>query len=325
MEQEVRHRNYYLPQWFQTLTHKAERNARTQIVGRVALSIAAVALDVFFAPAMYSSRPFFALGAFAILVLVSNRSREDGWLLPRLSPLRLAGFACLHLLLVGVANYFDNDLNSVSHSYSLTASIISAARILVVLPTLVLFPVASRFYRRFTAELVAATVVLLTFFPDRYFQLVWPWYSRILTTGATLVCSVFVPGTHLVNGAGVQTVVGPTVDMVVDFTCSGITGINLFHLLFGIIAIVEWNRLRKVRALICFVIGGLAYMVANFLRLNLLFLIGNLVSNKINLDFLGWVIFGITFYILMKITYDWMVGAERVRKLMPVQAKGEAA
>ena len=324
MEQEVRPRTNYLPQLLQTVTHKAAGNLRAQIVERVALSIAVVAVDVFFAPAIYSSRPFFALGAFAILVLVSNTSREDGWELPRLSPLRVAFFACLHLLLVLIANYFANGLSSISQSYSLTASIISAAKIVVVLPTLVLFS-TGRFYGRFTSELVAAAVVLLAFFPDRHFQLIWPWYSRVLTTGATLVCSVFVPGTHLVDGPGVQTIVGPSVDMVVDFACSGITGINLFHLLFGIIAIIEWNRLRKMRALICFVIGGLAYMVANFLRLNLLFLIGNLVSNKINLDFLGWVIFGITFYILMKITYDWMVGAERETKSLPVQAHGEAA
>ena len=325
MEQEVRPRKNYLPQLLQTLTHKAEGDARAQILGRIALSITAIVVDVLFVPAMYSFRPLFALGAFAVLVLVSNRSREDGWVIPGLSASRLALFACFHLLLVLVANHFANDLSSVSHSYSLTDSIISAARILVVLPTLSFFRRDPDSIAVSLREVVATAIVLLAFFPDRYFQVIWPWYSRILTAGAALVCSVFVPSTHLVNGLGVQTIVGPSVDMVVDFACSGITGINLFHLLFGIVTIIEWNRLRKSRALISFFIGGLAYMAANFLRLNLLFLIGNLVSNKINLDFLGWVIFGITFYVLMKITYDWMVGAEQERKSLPVQARGEAA
>lgn len=325
MDREVRPRKNYLPRLLQTFKHKAEGDARAQIIARVSLSIAAIGVDVFFAPALYSSRPFFALGAFAILVLVSNRSREDGWALPPLSVPRLAIFAGLHVLLVLVANRFAADLGSVSQSYSATASMISAAKILVILPTLILFALGRTFYGRFASELIAAAIVLFVFFPNRYFQSIWPWYSKLLTTGAAFVCSAFVPGTYVTNGPGDMIVVGRSVDMIVSFSCSGITGMNLFHLLFGIVAVIEWNRLRKMRALICFVIGGIAYMVANFLRLIILFLIGNLVSNKISLDFLGWVIFGITFYILMKITYDWMVQGEQEATKVPLQARGEAA
>jgi exosortase/archaeosortase family protein len=321
---EVRARKYPLPQLLNTLSQKAKGNVRAQIMGRVALSILAVFVDVRVVPELYSARPFVALVAFAVLILVSNQSRRDSSTLPRLSGTRVFVFACLHLLIIAIAYYFAAGIDSVSHSYTLIASTLSAARILVVLPTLVLLPFEAKFYRRFASELIAATIVLLVFFPARYFQLIWPWYSKALTTGAVLVSGIFVPGTHVVDSPGL-TVVGPSVDMVVDFSCSGIMGMNLFHLLFGIIVAVEWNRLHKGRALICFVLGGLAFVVANFLRLNLLFLIGNLISKDINLDFLGWVIFGITFYILMKITYDWMVPQKRVSQDVLPHALNETA
>jgi exosortase/archaeosortase family protein len=294
-EQESRSRDFQVPRLFKSISQTVERDARAPIVGRVALSLFAIWVDSRIVPALYSARPFLALGAFATLVIVSDKSRQEGSLLPRISAIRLAVFASLHVLLVLAANHFTAELNSVAHSYSAAASIISASRVLVVLPTLVLFPLSRRFYEYFAAELIAAVIVLFMFFPNRYFEWAWPWYSRVLTMGASFVCSAFVPGTHVVDGPGGLAVVGPSVDMVVDFSCSGITGMNLFHLLFGVVVAIEWNRLHKRRALICFVIGGLAYVVANFLRLVLLFLIGNLLSSKINLDFLGWVLFGITF------------------------------
>jgi exosortase/archaeosortase family protein len=317
MEYEVGPRKSYLPQLLSKLSKKAHGEARAQIAGRVALSIVAVAVDVRVVPELYSARPFFALGAFAVLALISSESRKQESALPPLARGKLAAFVCLHLLLITVAYHLAGTLLSVAHAYSLQASILSGARIVVVLPTLLLFPLETKFYRRFRSELIAATIVLLVFFPDRYFQLIWPWYSRVLTTGTAFLSRIFVPGTHVVESP-VLAVVGPSIDMVVDLSCSGIIGMNLFHLLFGIVVAVEWNRLNKARALICFVLGGVAYVVANFLRLNLLFLIGNLVSSKINLDFLGWVIFGITFYLLMKISYDWMVIPERVSEdLLP--------
>lgn len=95
--------------------------------------------------------------------------------------------------------------------------------------------------------------------------------------------------------------------MIVSFACSGITGLDLFHLVFGIVAIVEWNRLCKARALICYIVGSVVYVLTNFCRLVVLFLLGNLVSKRLNLDFLGWALFAITFYVLMKLSYEWMI------------------
>ena len=288
-----------------TVVRTLRGDVRAQIVGRIALSLIAVCLDVLVVPAMYSARPFFTLVAFAALILVSNTSNGELQCLPRLTAARLTLFVFLHALLMYAGHYYAAGLSAIAQSESSSAPFAGAAKTLLVVPTIVLFPVRSRFFRRYASEVIAVAIVLFTFFPGRYFQMIWPWYSEALARGTAFVSNLFVPGTYLDKAD--LTVVGSSLDMEIAFTCSGITGINLFHLVFGFIAIVEWNRLNKRRALICYVVGGLVYMVANFVRLIILFLAGNLVSPNLNLDLIGWLVFAVTFYILMKITYGWMV------------------
>ena len=114
-EQESRSRDFQVPRLFKSISQTLERDARAPIVGRVALSLFAIWVDSRIVPALYSARPFLALGAFATLVIVSEKSRQEG-LLPRISAIRLAVFGSLHVFLVLVANHFTAELNSVAHS-----------------------------------------------------------------------------------------------------------------------------------------------------------------------------------------------------------------
>ena len=288
------------------LAWRIKRSGRAQIVGRVIIAILAICIDNLLVPSAQFERPFTALGFFAILILVSNRSPADRHCLPRLSAARLAAFACLHLLFLISTYHFAPVLRLSQQSYTIAASLVSFSRTVVLLPTLVLFN-DSEFFKRYAAELTATAIVFLTLFPDRFFRFIWPCYSRVLTRASSRVCGFLLPGTYLSAAAGGYTLVGPSVNMIIGFECSGITGINLFHLVFGIVVICEWNRLNKVRALICYFLGSIAYLIANFFRLIALFLLANLHPRHWDFDVFSWVLFGFTFYILMKIGYEWMI------------------
>jgi exosortase/archaeosortase family protein len=310
------------PRFPSAISQGLKTEVRAQIIGRVALSIAAICVDLLIVPTMYSARPFFTLAAFAVLVLISSRSRQDVTSLPKLSAARLAMFAALHVALIYTGVHIAPGLSAMAQSDSSSAPFASAAKILLVVPALALFPLRSGFFRRYASELTATAIVLFTFFPGRYFQLIWPWYSAALGQGVTLVSRVLIPGTYL-DGTSL-TVIGRSLDMEIAFTCSGITGINLFHLVFGFIVALEWNRLNKVRASICYFAGALVYMVANFVRLVILFLAGNLVSPNLNLDLVGWLVFAATFYVLIKVAYGWMV-REQEDDRAPADAQVTAA
>ncbi len=275
-----------------------ESHPRVQILGRVGLSLLAIIVDELFLPGPYLFRTLWFFGAFAILVFVSNRADSDAPDLPPIPIASLCAFFALHVLLT-VAGM------RTSVSADTPERFLLLLKLLLVLPSALLFPIRSTFIKRYLAELVAALVVLLTFVPDRLFHLAWPWYSQVLTRATAYVCSFVVHPT--VYDAGALTLSGPAADLIVDFSCSGSTGINLFHLVFALVVIVEWNRLRKIRALGCYVLGGVVYVIVNFLRLILLFLIGNLVSKDLDPDTLGWIMFVITFYILVRLTFDWMM------------------
>jgi exosortase/archaeosortase family protein len=267
-------------------------------------------------PASYSPRPFYALAAFATLVFVRRRSLV--YALPRLSAPRVMVFVCAHLLLLVTAYYFAGALQSSLGDYSLAASVLAAGKVVVVLPILVLFPADRRLLDQVTPELLATLIVLFTYFPGRYFQVVWPAYSQLLVAWIGRICTWFVPGTQWMQTANGPLLVGPSVDMTFGFACSGIAGVNLFQLVFGIVLAIEWTRIHKVRALICYACGLLVYLFANALRLITLFVFGNRISPKIDLDTFGWVLFALTFWAILRVSYDWMVPLNEERQ--PVTA-----
>jgi exosortase/archaeosortase family protein len=311
------------PPVLEVLKKNLEGSARARIAGRILISAFVIFMDVRLVPSLYLARTFYALAAFAALAFFSHTSRQDHDSLPPLTTSRVALFAGLHILLVAAAALSASSLKSATSSYSALSSLISVAKVLIVFPTLLLFWSTS-ILRRYSSEFVAAIVVLFTFFPERYLQTIWPVYSRLLTQGLATFGGAFVPGTILARTPSMFTVTGPSLIMLVDFQCSGITGIELFQFLFGLVVIVEWNRLNKRRALICYFLGIVTYIAANFLRLVLLYIIGNRISRHPDLESLGWVLFALTFFAIMKVSYLWIVRPERPQSLVKF-AKAETA
>lgn|GEM_PF-1176873 len=289
-------------------------NERITVYSAVLLTALALALDYQGVPALYNSSTLWATGVFLVLVYRGkDRSADEvGAVALRLPSWgRLLAFGSLHALLLGVASLARMPLATAGLAYSLNATATAAAKFLVLLPTWVLFPAGQwrLLWRRYRPELLTALIVLLTFFPYRLFMLAWPRYSAILGRLVYLGALPFVPGLEYLAAAN-PGVAGPRLWVEIGFYCSGIEGVYLFDYLFGLIVLLEWNRLNKRRALAGYGMGLAAILTANVLRIVLLVVTGNLISPSLAGRFhinAGWVFFSVVFLAFLRVSYSWML------------------
>ena len=161
-----------------------------------------------------------------------------------------------------------------------------------------------------SAELVVAAIALVSFFPHRLFLMAWPWYSQILGRVVQELSRPFVAGMQYIPSPS-PTLVGPHLDVAILFLCSGLQAIKLFQLLFGLVVVVDWAALNRRRTLAAY-LGGLGFMLlANSLRIALIFVIGNHVSAGAVVDYhvsAGWVFFTVVFWFYLLLAYRWILG-----------------
>jgi exosortase/archaeosortase family protein len=85
----------------------------------------------------------------------------------------------------------------------------------------------------------------------------------------------------------------------------------LFDLLFGLVALVDWNELDRKRLLIAYFAGNAVIVVTNVLRIALLVAVGNLIGPHYATGTFhvnaGWVFFSIVNIIFLALTYRWML------------------
>lgn len=226
---------------------------------------------------------------------------EDSFELASIHPVRLLLFAALHAALLLLCRSFA----------SVPGMLLSLARLAVLLPALVLFPLRSwrPVARRYRAELLASLVVFFTFFPVHVMEAAWPWYSRWLGHLVYQGSLPFVAGLRYLGGAD-PIISGPALDLQIVVGCSGIEGVSLFDLLFGLVVLIEWNRLIKARAFACYAAGIAAFLAANVVRIILLVVLGNRLTPEIATGHFhknaGWVFFVLVFLGILRLTYNWM-------------------
>lgn len=289
---------------------------RRFLASAVFASLFAVLVDNWAAPAVHNQSPFWALG-FLLALILRRQPREDpvegtgttlNWAWPR-----AALFVLLHAGIVLLGRSASETLVQAASQPTLGSGAIASLKLLVLLPTLALFPpLAWRpLARKYAAELITAGIVLLTWNPSRLFETVWPSYSAYLGRFVYALGGLFVAGLGYVPGA-IPTLIGPKLDVSILFACSGLNGVKLFQILFGVMLLVDWNRLKKMRALAAYFAGLVAMLVANALRIALLVVLGNRVSADLVVRFhidAGWVFFTSTFLVFLVISYRWLLGS----------------
>ena len=283
-----------------------------------ALSFAVICLDYILAPGLNAFTPVLSYGLLVVLLLRGSPRAGVGQPPASLGRWRVLFFLLLHLILVAGFLLWQGVNLPVRNEADLPAPAATLAKYLVLLPTIVLLPMAGwrSFYRGHRAELVTAAIALLTFFPHRFFLMAWPWYSQILGHVVYELSRPFVAGLQYVPFPS-PTLMGPHLEVTILFLCSGLQAIKLFQLLFGLILIVDWALLNRRRTLAAY-FGGLGFMLlANALRIALLFVIGNHMAAGPVVEYHvtgGWIFFTVVFCLYLLVTYRWILGQSKNRR-----------
>ena len=314
------------------LTLTSERNFRSQTVfqrGNLTVpqfsflaalfTLGACAVDQFVVPALYSTSPLWAAAVCAALVW---RRGDTGFVSLEgavnfgFSFERIALFVAAHALLVSSALLLPAALEQLARTASSTGWITAGLKLSVLLPTLLLlprerWPIVARTY---ASEGIAALIVLFTFFPGRILAAIWPYYGQVLGRLDFFVSGLFVHGITY-SSALTPTIHGPGLDVTILPSCSGISGIELYDYLFAFVALFDWNRLRKGRALLAY-FGGIAVMLAgNGLRIVSFVVLGNHGSAEVVARFhltAGSIFFSVLFPVyLFSIYRNLLVPANR--------------
>jgi exosortase/archaeosortase family protein len=282
------------------------------------LTLIAIALDQSFSPILYSSSPLWATATWILLVWRRGEtSFPPGSDQPHFSfsTRRVIAFFAAHLLIVVAARWFTEALQPLAGRVSLGGTLLAGMKLCVLAPTLALLPRVQwrRILSLYTAE--AIVVVLITFFPRRTLESLWPWYGQVLGRFVYLLASFMVPGLGYIRSL-TPTLTGPDLDATIILDCSGINGFELFDLLFGLVVILDWNRLYKRRTFIAYFTGLFAMFLGNALRITSFVVLGNHgfaeSITRIHIA-AGWIFFSIVFLVYLCLTYGWMLNKKSAR------------
>jgi exosortase/archaeosortase family protein len=229
---------------------------------------------------------------------------------------RGVAFLAVHGAIVLVARSMSGTIQASADATSVQGTLVAAGKLCVLGPTVILFPMATwkRVVHLYFPEAIAGLVVLLTFFPSRALQSMWPWYGQGLGRFVHLLARLFVPKLGYLADAN-PTLDGLDLDVTIVPECSGINGLELFDYLFAFVALVDWNRLRKNRALLGYFAGLLAMLFGNAIRITSFVVLGNRGFAESVSRFhisAGWIFFSAVFLVYLSITYGWMLGKTHV-------------
>jgi len=300
------------------LSRSGSVSAPRSLLLALILTSGAIAADQFAAPILHTSSPLWA--TIACLLLVWRRDKVppsvgDSPLECTLTIGRMAAFLAVHGLIVLFARSMNSMFQTSSGAITFEGTVVAAGKLCVLVPTLILFPLAAwrKIAQIYFPEAIAGLVVLLTFFPSRALQSIWPWYGQWLGRFVYLLARMFVPKLGYLADVN-PTLSGLDLDVTIVPECSGINGVELFDYLFVVVALVDWNRLRKDRALLGYFAGLLAMLFGNAIRITSFVVLGNRGFAEGVSRFhvsAGWIFFSAVFLVYLSMTYGWMVSKRR--------------
>jgi len=277
------------------------------------LALAAAVADQLIAPVLFSTAPLFALLSCLLLTLRREISPHDP-LSPTASRFTAWGvfwFLAAHALLIGWVCRMADPAYRASGAFTGAGWAFLLVKLGVLAPILLLLP--WRAWRSvahlYAAEFVAGAIVLVTFFPRRAIEALWPAYGQFLGRFVFVLSWPFVSSLGYLK-ALYPTLTGPSLDVTILLSCSGINGIELFDVLFALVVICEWPRLNKPRALVAYCVGLAAVILGNVLRITSFVILGNrgfadfIARFHVNA---GWIFFSAVFLLVLTSTYRWML------------------
>jgi exosortase/archaeosortase family protein len=293
----------------------------TSVLLVLVLTLIAIGADQFAEPILFTTSPLWA--TFAFLLLVWRRGElplsgaNGGKLEPAFSMWRLGTFVAMHVALVLLSRLFASTAVFFAGAPTLRGTLVGLCKLTVLLPTVVLFsfPFWKQLLRAYSKEAAAALLVLTMNVPGRVIESTWPWYGRTLGWLVYLLARTFVPGLAYERGPE-PTVTGPFQDISIVPACSGISAFEVLGCIFGLVIVLDWNLLRKGRALLVY-FGCLFFMlVSNTFRIASLVVLANrgvaVFTSPIHAS-AGAIFFCSAFLLYLSLTYKWMTKSRQLR------------
>ena len=277
------------------------------------LTLLAIVADQFAAPILFTTSPLWA--TFAFLLLVWRRgelplSGGNATLEPSFSLWRLGTFVAMHLALVLLSRSFASLAVPFAGTPTLRGTLVGLCKLAVLIPTVVLFsfPFWKQVLRAYSSEAKAALLVLSINVPGRILESLWPWYGPVLGWFTYVLARSLAPGLTYEIGPE-PTIMGPFLDTIIGPGCSGISAFELLGYIFGLVIVLDWNRLRKGRALLVYFGCLFSMLVSNAFRIASIVVLGN----RGFADFIspfhwsaGLIFFCSIFLVYLSLTYKWI-------------------
>ena len=224
-------------------------------------------------------------------------------------------------MLVVAARLLTETVQPLAGRVTAGGTLLAGVKLCVLFPTLLLLPFAQwkKVVRLYAPEAIAGLVVLITFFPRRVLEALWPWYGQALGQFVFLLARFLVPGLGYLKDLD-PTLTGPDLDVTIILDCSGINGLELFDILFSLVVISDWNRLCKSRTFFAYFAGLLAMLLGNALRITSFVVLGNHGFAQSVLRFhisAGWIFFSVVFLVYLCLTYRWMLNKRNTPPQLP--------
>jgi len=284
------------------------------------LTLIAIVTDQFAAPILLTTSPLWA--TFAFLLLVWRRgelplSGGNAFLKGSFSMWRLGTFVAMHVALVLLSRSFASVAEPFAGTPTWRGTLVGLCKLADLIPTVVLFsfPYWKQLLRAYSSEAKTALLVLSINVPGRVLESLWPWYGRMLGWSVYLLARSLAPGLTYEIGPE-STIRGPFQDTIIGPGCSGISAFELLACIFGLVIVLDWNRLRKGRALLIY-FGCLFFMLlSNAFRIASIVVLGNRGFADFVSPFLasaGLIFFCSVFLIYLSLTYKWMTESRRFR------------
>lgn len=282
------------------------------------LTLIAIVADQFAAPILLTTSPLWATLAFLLLVWRRGAlplSGGNAILEPSFPMWRLGIFIAMHVALVLLSRSFAGAADSFAGTPTWRGTLVGLCKLAVLIPTAVLFSFSywKQLLRAYSSEAAAGLLILSINVPGRVLESLWPWYGRVLGWFVYLLARGFVPGmTYEISPE--PTLVGPLQDTIIVPLCSGISAFELLGYIFGLVILLDWNRLRKGRALLVY-FGCLFFMlVSNAFRIASLVVLGNRgftdFVSRIHAS-AGLIFFCSVFLVYLSLTYKWMTETKK--------------
>ena len=174
--------------------------------------------------------------------------------------------------------------------------------------------------KRFWKEAIIAMIFIQIFnkaaltllYSYELFQNEWIVFAMITTVGSAFLLSLLFPGRVSYNFESIYrpVLMAPGFSGIIARSCSGLIGLSLFSLLFGLILVIDWRHINKQKAVLAFALGILGVIGVNIIRITLLFLAGIFISVKFALCLfhtnIGLILFLIYFLVFEFYTYKWL-------------------